>query len=87
MPDTFIWYHADENMEPAFIAWLEQVEEKADVRGKLFIRKEQDKTTFMETYTNVSRATINRIEKLASTQDLFKEIHRQCESFVEVSNS
>ncbi len=87
MPDTFIWYHADENMEPALIKWLEQVEEKADVRGKLFIRKEKDKTTFMETYTNVSRPTINRIEKLASTQAVFEGIHRQCESFVEVSNS
>jgi len=87
MPDAFIWYHADERMEPALVDWLVTVEEQADVRGKLFIRKEQDKTTFMETYTDVSRATINRIEKLASNQPLFKDIHRQCESFVEVSNS
>ena len=87
MPDAFIWYHANENQEPALVDWLVKVEEQADVRGKLFIRKEKDKTTFMETYTDVSSATINRIEKLASTQPLFATIHRQCESFVEVSNN
>jgi len=86
MPDAFIWYHADENMEPALVEWLDQVKENADVRGKLFIRKEKDKTTFMETYTDVSRATINRIETLASNQPLFKCIHRQCESFVEITS-
>ncbi len=86
MPDAFIWYHANENIEPELLDWLAQVEEKADVRGKLFIRKEDDKTTFMETYTNVSRATINRIEKMAASQPIFNDIHRQCESFVEVSN-
>ncbi|MDQ6996176.1 MAG: hypothetical protein Q9M82_01795 [Mariprofundus sp.] len=86
MPEAFIWYHADENMEPAFIEWLEQVEEQADVRGKLFIRKENDKTTFLETYTDVSRATINRIEKMAVAQPIFNDIHRQCESFVEVTS-
>lgn len=87
MPNAFIWYHADENIEPELLQWLSQVEEKADVRGKLFIRKENDKSTFMETYTDVSRATINRIEKLAANHPLFKGIHRQCESFVEITNS
>ena len=85
MPDTFIWYHANENMEPKLLEWLKKVEEKADVRGQLFIRKESEKTTFMETYKNVSRATINRIEKMAAGQPIFNDIHRQCESFVEIT--
>jgi len=87
MPDAFIWYHANENMEPELLQWLTQVEKEADVRGKLFIRKENDKNTFMETYTDVSSATINRIEKMAGRHHLFKGIHRQCESFIEITNS
>jgi len=87
MPDAFVWYHTDENKEPELLHWLDKVHEQADVHGKLFIRKEQDKTTFMEAYNNVSTATINRIEKMAANQVLFQDIHRQCESFVEVSNT
>jgi len=86
MPDAFIWYRTDEDKEPELLHWLAQVHQEADVEGKLFIRKESDQTTFMEAYTNVSTATINRIEKLADKQPLFKDIHRQCESFVEVTN-
>jgi len=89
MPDAFIWYHADENHEAELLNWLELVHDQADVRGKLFVRKDSDgdqsKTTFMETYTAVSTATINRIEKLAANQTLFNDLQRQCESFVEVT--
>jgi len=88
MPDAFIWYHADENHEPELLNWLDAVEQQAGVRGKLYIRKASeianDKTTFMETYCDVSSATIKRIEKLATKQSLFKAIDRRCESFVEI---
>jgi len=90
MPDVFIWYHADEQREDALLNWLDLVHDQADVRGKLFIRKDSDgdqsKTTFMETYNNISTASINRIEKLASNQNLFNDIHRQCERFVEITS-
>jgi len=85
MPDAFIWYHADKALEPELIAWVHQVEEQADVSGRLLFRIEQDKTTFMETYSDVSRATIERIEKLASENPLFADISRRCESFFEIT--
>jgi len=89
MPDAFIWYHANENHEVELLNWLELVHDQADVRGKLFVRKDSDgdqtKATFMESYTDVSSATIKRIEKLAANQSLFDDISRQCESFVEIT--
>ncbi|MBN4077163.1 hypothetical protein JYT48_02710 [Mariprofundus ferrooxydans] len=89
MPDAFIWYKANENNETDFLHWLDLVHEQADVRAKLFIRKDTDgdqsKATFMETYSDVSSATINRIEKLAANQPLFNDIQRQCESFVKIT--
>ncbi len=88
MPDAFIWYHADAQREAELLNWLDQVEQQAGVRGKLFLRKanddEHDHTTFMETYSDVSRATINRIEKLAGSASMFADIDRHCESFVEI---
>jgi len=86
MPDAFIWYHADEKMEPELANWIDTVEQQAGVRGKLLIRKADDKTTFMETYTDVSSATISRIEKLAAKHVLFDTIERRCESFVRISD-
>jgi len=88
MPDAFIWYHADDKQEPDLMNWLDEVEQQAGVRGKLYIRKASektdDKTTFMESYCDVSSATIKRIEKLAAQQSLFKDIDRRCESFVAI---
>jgi len=85
MPDAFIWYHANEDKEPELLDWLEHVHTQADVRGKLFIRKDEKTTTFMETYADVSSATIRRIEKLAANTPLFENTDRRCESFIEVS--
>ncbi|MDQ7000315.1 MAG: hypothetical protein Q9M12_05455 [Mariprofundus sp.] len=85
MPDAFVWYHAGEKQEPDLLNWLDTVEQQAGVRGKLFIRKTNGNTTFMETYSDVSRATIDRIEKLAASSPLFERIDRRCESFVEIS--
>jgi len=86
MPDAFIWYHANETLEPALLDWLKEVEEKADVEGKLYLRKEADKTTFMECYNDVTSSTIKRIEKLAMAYPAFEEIERRCESFIRVDN-
>lgn len=86
MPDAFIWYHADKNMEPDLQHWIDAVEDEAGVRGKLYIRTHQDETTFMESYNDVSRATIDRIEKLAASRPLFENINRRCESFIQISS-
>jgi len=56
------------------------------VRGKLYIRNEKDRTTFMESYADVSRATINRIEKLAASSPVFQDIDRRCESFIQITS-
>ncbi|ATX78980.1 hypothetical protein Ga0123461_0545 [Mariprofundus aestuarium] len=84
MPDAFIWYHADEKLEPKLIEWLDEAEEHAGVRGNLFVRKGNEQTTFMETYSDVTSATIKRIERLASGNPLFANIERRCESFQRV---
>jgi len=85
MPDAFIWYQADDTQEAALLTWLDDVEAGAGVRGKLYMRKQDDKTTFMEAYTDVSMATIKRIEKLAKKQPVFENTSRRCESFIEIS--
>ena len=85
MPDAFIWYRASENLEPELQHWLDQVHDHAGVRGKLFVRKDENTSTFMETYADVSSATITRIEKLATNAPLFDNIDRRCESFIALS--
>jgi len=86
MPDAFIWYHADEKRESELLNWLDIVEQQAGVRGKLLVRIEKDKTTFMETYADVSRPTIDRIEKLAASSPVFQGIDRRCESFIQITS-
>ena len=84
MPDAFIWYHASEKLEPELLHWLDEVEDQAGVRGKLLVRKDKNTSTFMETYADVSSATITRIEKMATHEPLFDNIERRCESFIEI---
>jgi len=84
MPDAFIWYHADKEQEPALVEWMNEVEINTGVRGKLYLRQQHDKTTFMETYADVSVITIARIEKLAAQQTVFAELNRRCENFTPI---
>jgi len=86
MPDAFIWYHADKNMESDLQRWIDEVEAGAGVRGRLYIRIEKDKTTFMESYADISRDTIERIEKLAASSPVFQDIDRRCESFIQITS-
>jgi len=85
MPDVFIWYHADAALEASLLQWLHEVEDKAGIRGRLYIRKQESGATFMEAYADVSGATINRIENLAEKQPVFEHITRRCESFIDIS--
>jgi len=62
------------------------VEAKTGVRGRLYVRIEKDKTTFMESYADVSRTTIDRIEKLAASSPVFQDIDRRCESFIQITS-
>ncbi|GAV20984.1 hypothetical protein MMIC_P1962 [Mariprofundus micogutta] len=84
MPDAFIWYHAHEKLESELMSWLDEIEDKAGVRGKLFVRKDDGKTTFMESYSDVTTSTITRIEKHAAQHPVFTNIERRCESFMRI---
>lgn len=85
MPDAFIWYETDEKLEPDLMDWMQQVEAEADIRGAFYIRKQGDgRATFMEAYKQITTATINRIERLAAKQKIFKNIERRCESFIRI---
>ena len=85
MPDAFIWYETDEKQEPALLDWMEQVEEAAGVKGALYIRKQENgRATFMEAYYQITTATVNRINRLAAKQTLFKNVERRCESFIRI---
>jgi len=85
MPDAFIWYEADEKLEPTLLAWMVQVEAEAGVKGVFYIRKQDDeRATFMEVYNQITTATVNRIERLAAKQVMFENIERRCESFIRI---
>ena len=87
MPDAFIWYETDEKMEPALQNWMEQVEAEAGVKGAFYIRKQENgRATFMEAYYQITTATVNRIERLAAKQKIFKNIDRRCESFIRIDS-
>ncbi|MBL1352500.1 MAG: hypothetical protein COA61_004050 [Zetaproteobacteria bacterium] len=81
MPDVFVWYHADAHQERKFQQWLTMLENKISCTGKLYKRKQDEKTTFMEVFEHIDSATMKKIEQLATQQDCFQGIHRQCESF------
>ncbi len=79
---------APEAIEPDLRLWLKEVDEKLDVKGELFLRKDQDssghpRTTFMETYRNVDESFISNIELLAEQKSWFRQLQspRRCEAF------
>jgi len=82
---AFIWYHAPLEQAPVFQAWLSDIENTLNIRGKLYKRIENEKTTFMEVFEHVDSATIEKIEQLATQQHCFSGIHRQCESFERIT--
>lgn len=87
MPDAFIWYEADEKLEPALLQWMGHIEAEADIKGAFYIRKQDNgRATFMEAYNQVTTASINRIEQLAAKQALFTDIDRRCERFIRIDS-
>ena len=87
MPDNqcaFIWYNADELEMDDLKAWLKLVKNKTGQNGRLYVRRKEGKTTFMESYSNLSEATATAIERLAATHPPFQGIERRCESFLRI---
>ena len=87
MPDTqsaFIWYHTDNLNMAEMKEWLKLVKEQTGAKCKLYVRRKDGKTTFMETYANISEGTTIAIEGLAAAHPLFQGIDRRCESFLRI---
>ncbi len=83
---AFIWYHADMKMQESVLAWQQtEVAEKLAVSGRLLIREQAGKTTFMEIYEHVEWPLVERIEQMANQASCFAGIERRCEFFTEVS--
>jgi hypothetical protein len=78
---SFIWYNADHLDADELKAWLLLVKQQTGQSGELYVRLKEGKTTYMETYSNVSEAVSATIEDLAATCSLFTNIERRCESF------
>jgi len=89
MPDklsSFIWYNADHLNMGDLKAWLELVKQQTGQSGELYVRRKDGKTTYMETYSNVSEAESSAIEHLAASHPLFDSIDRRCESFKRIES-
>jgi hypothetical protein len=80
----FIWYHAEPDSETGFRQWLGDLSEKTGIRGELFVRHAEGKTTFMETYENIEYGALETIEGLAAEQACFESVQRRCEAFERV---
>lgn len=86
MPDTtnlFIWYHADTNLAPELQAWLAMLKKQFGLRGRLYLRQSEGRTTFMEVFEQVPADAAPRIEALAASQSWHARLKspRRCESF------
>jgi len=77
----FIWYNANELVMDELKAWLKLVKQQTGLKGKLYVRRKDGRTTYMETYKHVSGAAAIAIEDLAASCSLFTNIERRCESF------
>jgi len=89
MPDnssSFIWYNADHLDMDELKAWLQLVKQQTGQSGELYVRRKEGKTTYMETYSNVSVAASTAIEDLASIHPLFDGIDRRCENFKRIES-
>jgi len=82
---VFIWYHANGHQETTFQGWLSSVQQQLNIKGKLYKREQNEKTTFMEVFEHVDSAMIEKIEQLATQHLCFNGIHRQCESFERIT--
>ncbi len=83
----FIWYHAAPDSVPLIKQWLEHLFQTTGIRGSLFVRHTDAKSTFMETYENIEYKALKKIEDLAVKQPCFKTVQRQCESFEKIHPS
>ncbi|MDQ7011318.1 MAG: DUF4936 family protein, partial [Mariprofundaceae bacterium] len=86
MPELFIWYHAPADIENELRQWLSHLKAQQGIRGRLFVRHEKERTTFMEVYTAADADMLATIESQARQQTWYHALQspRRCESFKEI---
>jgi len=85
MPELFIWYHAPAGIEGELRRWLGRLKIRG-IRGRLFVRHEEERTTFMEVYAAADDDMLATIESQAKQQTWYHTLQspRRCESFKEI---
>jgi hypothetical protein len=82
---AFIWYHADEVLSETLQTWVDQTGRLLGIPSKLMLRRQPEKTTFMEIYelAGDSKAMLETIEANAAQQPWFAQLHspRRAEVF------
>lgn len=86
---AFIWYHADAALTEELQAWVNHIGRTQKIRGRLMIREQRDKTTFMEIYEPGAgdiEPTLAAIEADAARQPWFNQLQspRRTEVFSEI---
>jgi hypothetical protein len=86
MPEStnlFIWYHADAELAPELHTWLAMLATRFGLHGRLYMRRNERQTTFMEVFEGVPADAATRIEALAASQAWHARLEsaRRCESF------
>jgi len=86
---AFIWYHADARLAGQLTDWVQEISSELDVDGRLLIRRQKNKITFMEIYATVEKETLARIEQKAAQQNWFAQLlsPRQAELFAEIHSA
>jgi len=86
MPDLFIWYHAPAGIEPELRQWLGRLKTQG-IHGRLFVRHEKERTTFMEMYAAADANMLAAIESQARGQAWHHALQspRRCECFKEIA--
>ncbi|MDX8392355.1 MAG: DUF4936 family protein [Mariprofundaceae bacterium] len=85
-PCAFIWYHADAKLAGQLSDWVRETSDALGISGRLLIRQQTNKTTFMEIYPSIDETSIERIEKAAAAQSWFAQLTspRQAEVFKDI---
>jgi len=78
---AFIWYHADARLTDTLQTWVEQTGKALGIPSRLMVRRQDDRTTFMEIYestgTKDMHAIVESVEASAAQQDWSAELHSQ----------
>jgi len=93
MQSAFIWYHADAQLADVLQTWVGQTGKVLGIPSRLMVRRQPDRTTFMEIYESTGsldmEAIVRTVEASAANQPWFVELHspRKAEVFAEIHSS